>query len=69
MSELQVLLAAFKIPIADIDTLNTYNRVWFNFKPIDGIDFTYKDYLKQMVNNLNCPNNSNSVMFNFFMVF
>jgi hypothetical protein len=27
MSELQVLLAEFKIPIADIDTLNTYNRV------------------------------------------
>lgn len=59
MSELQVLLAEFKIPIADIDTVNTYNRVWFNFKPINGIDFTYKDYLKQMVNNLNWLINSN----------
>lgn len=52
MAELQVLLAIYKIPIAELDNINNYGKVWFNFNPIGSNNFTYKDYLQQMVYNL-----------------
>jgi hypothetical protein len=53
LSELQLLLSIYKIPIADIDKVNNFGKVWFNFNPIGSNEFTYKDYLQQTVNNLN----------------
>ncbi|MFZ4796741.1 MAG: hypothetical protein ACOYMA_04555 [Bacteroidia bacterium] len=52
LAELQVLLSTYKIPIAELDNINNYGKVWFNFNPIGNNDFTYKNYLQQMVNNL-----------------
>lgn len=52
LAELQVLLSIYKIPIAELDKVNNYGKVWFNFNPIGSNDFTYKNYLQQMVNNL-----------------
>lgn len=52
LAELQVLLSTYKIPIAELDNINNYGKVWFNFNPIGNNDFTYKNYLQQMVNSL-----------------
>lgn len=52
LAELQMLLTIYKIPIAELDNINNFGKVWFNFNPIGSNDFTYKNYLQQMVNNL-----------------
>jgi hypothetical protein len=52
LAELQVLLTNYKIPFAELDVTNNYGKVWFDFNPIGINNFTYKDYLQQMVNNL-----------------
>ena len=52
LAELQVLLTSYKISFAELDVTNNYGKVWFDFNPIGINNFTYKDYLQQMVNNL-----------------
>jgi hypothetical protein len=52
IAELQILTTKYKIPLADIDNSNNFNKVWFTFNPIGFHGFSYKDYLKVMITNL-----------------
>ena len=52
LQELGVLLTTYKIALADIDTSLHLGKVWFNFNPINETSFTFKDYLKHLVTDL-----------------
>jgi hypothetical protein len=50
--ELQLLLHIYRIPLSDVDVNDNYQKVWFQFRPIGENGFTYKEYLQQMMVNL-----------------